>query len=385
MKRNHTEVSYKIHSGSIFHGDKIDYDLADKWDDLVLNSLHPNIFLTWEWISIWIKWFASNNELKIVTIWDGPYLIGIIPLYIGPIELFRGIHVKGFKYIGDGDVVFPDYLGPMIRQGRLNSILSCLEEVFVSNNSNCRLMRLADMDLASEGANSLVDALCKGTQYDIRQSDISPHIKFSGDYESFFSGLNPRRRESVRKKNKKVLKNFQVRLICHQSEDKVREAFAIMFEIFSKATRGKDKIQGFMRKDYLGFHQDVASAIAKKGWLRIYLLYFNDRPVAYIYGYVFNNVFWYYQTAFDLTFKDHSPGAVILQMVIKSVIEEGVQEFDFLRGDEDYKFYLSNGHRQLSTIYLFKHKRCFYLLYKLGGKITRTLSSAKNLLKPKAD
>jgi hypothetical protein len=371
---------YKINDGSIFYGDT-NHELAEKWDELVLNSLHPNIFLTWAWVFIWVKWFVGNKRLNIIEVWDDLHLIGILPLYIGSVELFPRISVRGLKYIGDGDVVFPDYLGPIIRKGRLESFLVCLEEVVASNKNDYRLMELADMNLSSDGSCCLVDVLCKRFQCDIKQGDISPYIQFSGDYSTFLAGLDSKRRNHIKRMEKKALNRFQVRLECYQDKDKVNEAFEIMVQVFRKATRGQDKAQGFMRKDYLGFHQDVASTFAKNGWLRIYVLYFNDIPVAYLYGYLFDKGFWFYQTSYDLTFRDYSPGAVALQMVIKSVIDEGAKEFDFLRGDEEYKLKISDGHRQLTTAFLFKHNSYEYLLYRLGRNINHMMSSIKKYLK----
>jgi hypothetical protein len=385
MNKRLSDAFCKINDESIFHGEKINVELAEKWNELVLNSMHPNIFLTWEWLSVWVKWFGYNNRLKIIEIWDGLRLIGILPLYMGSIELFPKISVKGLKYIGDGDVVFPDFLGPIIRQGSLDSVLLCIEEVFESDKSDFRFIRLADMNLASEGTCCFVDALCKRFLCDIRQGDISPYIGFSGDYASFLGRFNAKKRSSIKRNEKKASGNFQLRLECYQSQDKVSEAFEIMVQVFQKANRGQNKIQGFLKEDYLGFHKDVARALARNGWLRIYVLYFNDIPVAYIYGYLFNNVFWDYQTSYDLTYKDYSPGAVILQMVIKSVIEEGVQVFEFLRGDEEYKFYFSTGHRQLSTAYVFKDKSYLYFLYRSGRYMSHLLSSAKKYLKQKSE
>jgi|GEM_PF-5497130 len=235
MNKRLSDAFCKISDESIFHGEKINVELAEKWDELVLNSMHPNIFLTWEWLSIWVKWFGYNNRLKIIEIWDGLRLIGILPLYMGSIELFPKISVKGLKYIGDGDVVFPDFLGPIIRQGSLDPVLLCIEEVFESDKSDFRLIRLADMNLAAEGACGFVDALCKRFLCNIRQGNISPYIEFSGDYASFLGRFNAKKRNSIKRNEKKALDNFQLRLECYQSQDKVSEAFEIMVQVFQKA------------------------------------------------------------------------------------------------------------------------------------------------------
>jgi len=374
-----------MNDGAMFHESNRDSDLAPQWDELILDSMHPNVFLTWDWVSIWVKWFASQKKLRIIQVWDGSQLIGILPLYLCPVELFPGISVEGLKFIGDGDVVFPDFLGPIIRKGCLDSVLSCLQDVFASDNKDYRFLRLADMDLASEGTRCLVDGLSRGIRSETIPGDVCPYIEFSGNYESFLASLNSKRRSSIKSNDKKAFSNFHVRLECYQTLDKVDEAFELIIQIFSKATRGQDKVKGFLRKDYAGFHKEVARAFARKGWLRIYILHYNDIPVAYLYGYVFNKAFWFYQTSYDLAYKEYTPGAVALQQVIKSLIDEGAEKFDFLRGDEAYKLKICTGHKQLTTAYIFRDKSSLYSFYKWGRNMKHFLSSTKKILMEKTE
>ena len=47
---------------------------------------------------------------------------------------------------------------------------------------------------------------------------------------------------------------------------------------------------------------------------------------------------WVYNSGFDPQYREFSPGWVMLGYLIQHAIESGKKSFDFMRGDEDYKY-----------------------------------------------
>ena len=64
------------------------YELKNEWNDLLSNSSSDSIFLTWEWVSTWWKYFHSNSAPWIITARhpDTNQLLGIAPLVIKSIR-----------------------------------------------------------------------------------------------------------------------------------------------------------------------------------------------------------------------------------------------------------------------------------------------------------
>ena len=83
---------------------------------------------------------------------------------------------------------------------------------------------------------------------------------------------------------------------------------------------------------------------------RLFALVVNGRPAAVLYGFLHLGRFAYYQVAHDPDFASLGPGTVLLSRVIEWCCRNGVEEFDFLQGDEDYKFRWSSGRRELSRV-----------------------------------
>jgi CelD/BcsL family acetyltransferase involved in cellulose biosynthesis len=82
---------------------------------------------------------------------------------------------------------------------------------------------------------------------------------------------------------------------------------------------------------------------ARQGWLRAYILYGNDKPIAYSLGYVINRVYQYEYPGYDPAFSAGSPGLLLLRQMIRDLIENDVADvLDFGAGDARYKQELGN-------------------------------------------
>ncbi|HZZ72566.1 MAG TPA: GNAT family N-acetyltransferase [Pirellulales bacterium] len=71
--------------------------------------------------------------------------------------------------------------------------------------------------------------------------------------------------------------------------------------------------------------------------LRLMWTELDGEPVAFDSGYAFQDTLYMYQTGFDPSKAEFSPGRLHFQASIMKAIEEGYRVFDFLRGDEPYK------------------------------------------------
>jgi hypothetical protein len=80
------------------------------------------------------------------------------------------------------------------------------------------------------------------------------------------------------------------------------------------------------------------TALARLGALRAYVLYHQDQPAAFLYGWQWNGYFAYEEVAYDSALAAFSPGRVLLHRVIEDLIADRCPEvLDFGCGDARYK------------------------------------------------
>lgn len=90
--------------------------------------------------------------------------------------------------------------------------------------------------------------------------------------------------------------------------------------------------------------------VALPGW-RVDALYGDGpRSVAATVAYVDPSGYYLYNSAYDPTARDASPGVVLLHSLIAAAIDERVEVFDFLKGDEQYKYRMGAERRPLYAV-----------------------------------
>jgi hypothetical protein len=166
-------------------------------------------------------------------------------------------------------------------------------------------------------------------------------------YEGFSHGL----RGQLRRKQKKVLKEFNgsVKFTCFRNADELDRVF--------------EQAEGIAKKTYqrglgVGFEDTKAmrgrlNLCAQMGWLRAGMLYIEDRPCSFWIGTVYDGVFVSDFLAFDPDFRDYSPGSYLLITMIEEFCKEGVKAIDFGFGPGEYKERFGNSQLRETSVYIF--------------------------------
>ena len=105
-----------------------------------------------------------------------------------------------------------------------------------------------------------------------------------------------------------------------------------------------EKVAGktYQRRLGAGFRNDAEFTErlgfeAKKEWLRAYVLYLKDQPVAFWIGAVYKGVFYSDMTGYDPNFRDYGVGTLIFMNMIDHLCQEHVAAIDYGLGDALYK------------------------------------------------
>jgi CelD/BcsL family acetyltransferase involved in cellulose biosynthesis len=100
------------------------------------------------------------------------------------------------------------------------------------------------------------------------------------------------------------------------------------------------------------FHRELAGDALARGWLRLWMLELDGRPVAAWHGFQVGAVCSYYQAGRDPALERHSVGFLLMAHSIRSAITEGATEYRFGRGDEAFKSRFASRDPGLETVVL---------------------------------
>jgi CelD/BcsL family acetyltransferase involved in cellulose biosynthesis len=302
--------------------------LREEWVDLAEQG--QNIFATWEFAMTWWEHFGAGRRLLTVGCRDsGGELFAILPLY-----LWRRRPLRVMRFLGHGS---GDTLGAVCRPERYEDAAIALR----------RLLEVAPWDW-----DVFVGENLPGEQHwpmrlggHVIRREGNPVLRATDGFEQFLARRTPNFRHQVRACQRRLARRYRVRYRLSESTT----LDADLDDLFRLHEARFGKRSGFGRSR-TAFHRAFAHRALERGWLRLWVLELDDRPVAALCGFRFGGIESFYQAGRDLELGRESLGMALLAHAIRSASEDGVQEFGLLRGHDPYKYRFATDDSGLDTV-----------------------------------
>ncbi len=324
--------------------------IKEDWNRLLSRSENNNLFLTFEWLSTWWRHFGENSifsgkkRLRILLLREGSDIVGIAPLMVRELRRF-GVTIKALEFIGCGLGDYSDFILTKDKKRQLGMIWDYLIEH--GGWSFGILDNLAGFsDNTSLVEHTLPSQRLRRLSY---QGHLCPHVAIRGSWQTYLEEVFKKRAHGGRRK--KELNRLErllagrgkvnYRLIRGHREDP--RFIEHMAAVQRRSTKAENLFDLPGRRQFL---EQFALETADKDWLRISALEVDGEWVAYYFGFHYANRYLLYNTSFIADFADCSPGTLLMIQLLKHAFEEGLEEVDFMRGEEGFKFNWANGSRR---------------------------------------
>jgi RimJ/RimL family protein N-acetyltransferase len=137
------------------------------------------------------------------------------------------------------------------------------------------------------------------------------------------------------------------------------------------------------------FYKCLIEGFFPDGWLRFDMLKLDGEPVAYHFGFLYDDTLVYYTPTFNLDYFKRSPGTVLFKSMLEDCLTRNIRQFDFARGAESYKERFANEIRKNLRIGIYKNAFSRMALelpmmvkYSIKSKYPKTYSILKSRLNP---
>lgn len=227
----------------------------------------------------------------------------------------------------------------------------------------------------------LASAAALGHLVTLETNVASPYLMLPADWDSFLASKSANFRADMRRKwTKAVAAGLQVQLVTDVPT--ARDALTAILQIEANSWKEGEGTSISAQELPLRFYQAFLPRAAEKGWLRIYLVFLDGRPIAYDMGVLLRSKYYMLKTSFVDEFAKLSPGVYLRQYVIKDLLElGGVTEHDFLGGAEPYKLRWTTEMRPHSNLFVYNRRSVKALaLYQAKRIRTQLKSKAAALL-----
>jgi len=284
-----------------------------------------SVFILPVWMKVWWQIFGNGAELHLRTVREGNKVIGIAPLFL---------RERTASIVGSADVC--DYLDFVVVPGREEDFFNVILDDLKENGITHLYMESLRPD--SSVLTSLA-GIAGNRRYEVDQmkEDISLDLDLPSGWEEYLGMLNSKQRHEVRRKLRRLQEAGNVSYRLLEKRDDILSSMDTFFRMF---TESRDDKAVFLTDRIESFFRLLAGTLADAGLLKLGVLELDLTPAAMIIYFDYNNGIYLYNSGYDPQYNSLSAGLLSKVLCIKESIESNREKFDFLKGDEIYKYRL---------------------------------------------
>lgn len=198
--------------------------------------------------------------------------------------------------------------------------------------------------LPGEVASEFVDAFAAtGVGAAAREHAMTAVVDLTEGHDGYMAAIGKKQRHEVRRKRRRY--EGAIGELIHEVHEDEDWTLAEFFRLHRMSDGEKAAFMTPAREEFFGV------LIGEPGW-RLDILRTPGRrqATACLFSYVDDEGVYLYNSAYDPGLADASPGVAIVSSMIEQACREGLPRFDFLKGDETYKFRLGAAARPLFEV-----------------------------------
>lgn len=317
--------------------------LRPEWNALLHRSSLDIIFLTWEWQSTWWSAYQPGDLFLLTVRDDSNALVAIAPWFIAT----DTDGIRTLRTIGCVDVT--DYLGIIVLPDTEAEATQLLTD-YIATSAAVDRVDWCNIPEASPLLTMFQDALSgHGAEVTVETQDVCPVIELPETFADYVQGLSKKDRHELKRKRRKI-DGIGDALQWYIVDDSYDLAAEMDIFLGLMRTASTDKIEFLSNEANLAFFNAIVPQLYAKGWAQMSILKIDDTPAAAYLNFVYRDEVLVYNSGLDASVAEGlSTGIVLLSYLVEDAIAKEYRRFDFLRGDEEYK-------------------------YRLGGKDTRVMN-----------
>ncbi|MFB1482932.1 GNAT family N-acetyltransferase [Corallococcus sp. RDP092CA] len=319
--------------------------LAAEWNALV-KRVDDQVFYRHEFVRCWIESFAPEVTLRILTARNA---LGMLVAVLGLQEEQGhqyGVPVRRLSSLTNKHSCRFDLLADEPRRAAV-AFLSHL-----MGDPGWGMLRLSDVPEGGAAWELLHAARGAGMPWGAWPSARSPYLLLPPTVAAWTKGRSNAKPLRRRRRRLEERGHVAVERVSGLEglDSKLEEAFALEQSGW-KAREGTAIAQAKHRQD---FYTRLARTAAERGWLGLYFLRLDARPIAFQYGLEYAGRYLAMKPGYDETLSEVSPGHLLTESLVQDCIGRGLSELDLLGDDAPYKREWTEHVRQHHWLFIYR-------------------------------
>ena len=320
-------------------------DLTADWQRIYESMPASSAFDSLEWNRIWWKHFGGDSKLMLRALVRPNGSASII----APMKLDSS-HDEGVcTFLGGTDLV--DYLGfkhdDKLRSDDVRELLQSLYD-----DRDITALVLESLPEDSHTIHAVKEVAGEiGWEIHIWDEGVAPRVTLPSNVDAYFASLTRKHRHELRRKLRRLENAGEIEQIELTGPDEVADRMGDFIDLHRGSSIDKHE---FMTAEREHFFREIAVNLAEKGVTRLYFLNLNGESVATSLAFKVGSTKYLYNSGYVPDRAWLAVGLLNHAINILASIDEGIKVYDFMRGDERYKYHLGAVDRRIYTVRLDK-------------------------------
>jgi len=317
--------------------------LNSTWRDFV-NTSKQKVFQNFDIYDCLLTAFNDKKRFNIILIYDEGRIVSILPLAKNKFSLRYSFMDRDL--LDYQDVLFHRRINASKKQ---EVVVYIVKEMCMKGNMKLRLNGISEDSELFQILAKLKDDIDLNSAITLVDLDVCPYIKMDTNWDDYWQTVSKKVRKDTERQYRNHFEN-KVKIEDIPKED-IAKCVDDMFEMKRKypPPQGLSGLMSDNRyREYLKNY-----ALKRTDLVDFKRLVCEGEIVAYVYSFEDDSVYYYLIPA-NVKKEKVSLGRIALTEIMKMMFNYKKQVFDFMRGDEEYKFHFTKLTIKVFDIYVGK-------------------------------
>lgn len=323
--------------------------LEEEWNALFDSNATHSIFLSHAWLYSWWEVYGNDGSLHIVVCREstGNRLVGLFPACIRARRHF----FRSLSFFGS-DHVCSDFMDCIALPEHAEKVWGIFADYICQVHNEWDVVELKDV-LNTSPLISMLEYRPEVNICTTGKKTLCPYMVLPESWQAYLGTLSKKMRWKVQYERRNLERHYTVKIRQTESVEELAQLWPDMVRLHQQRRTAKGDDGIFTSADFSRFLFAACERLLKAGSLRLSFLELNGENVAFILAMKTGTSTFYYQSGFNIDFSRYSVGSVLLGYVIENASNEGCTHFEFLRGDEKYKYEWASEKREMVEIFMY--------------------------------
>jgi CelD/BcsL family acetyltransferase involved in cellulose biosynthesis len=310
--------------------------ISETWEELLANYPLATTFSTPAWLGSWWRNFGQGQELLAAAFFADSRLVALAPFSLTSLRIAKAISLRQLRLMGDGSND-SDNLDLPVWPGFEDRFAASLLDFLEREHGAWDFGELNTLPAQSPSANALRQLMARRKWLAIERQQPASAISLPETWEEYLEQLSSEDKKNLTRYTRRLEKRGSVKIYRCSTESQIPKCLEALFVHHQARWEAAGERGSFSVQERKNFYFELSRLLLAQGRLNLWALELDGEVAAVQFAFRYGRQVFQLQEGNDPKHASDRLGFILRGQVLKQLIVDGVQIYDFLGGALGYK------------------------------------------------